>query len=387
MKKVLLLGGSHRDIPLIQAAKELGYFVITLANKSEYIGHSYADKFYMIDFKNLEAVEQIIKEENIRDILPGCGESSYMSTVLLANKLNIGNFDSPHVAQLVHNKWKFKEFCLANDISTPKGFFYNSTHTLPNIDYPVMIKPTQLSGGNGVAVVNNAEELTNSLLKTKKISDEVFIEDHIEGELIAYSIFLQNQKIIYSFSGKDENGINPYLITTAYPISLQKDVEKRIVLDIEKIAKKLHLVDGMFHLQIIIKDKTPYIIDVTRRIPGDLYPMLIEYCDKVEYSKAVVKAYLGEALNHEFVHKQETREFFIRYVVMPRENGIFKELHINEKLQNNIFYRLNLLKPNKPINDYLHTQIEIVFLQSISNQILPKLPTLIYPRLRSKYDE
>ena len=41
MKKVLILGGSHRDIPLIKASQELGYFVITLGDRDYYMGHEY----------------------------------------------------------------------------------------------------------------------------------------------------------------------------------------------------------------------------------------------------------------------------------------------------------------------------------------------------------
>ena len=48
MKKVLILGGSHRDIPLIKASQDLGYFVITLGNKDYYLGHNYSNKAYKI---------------------------------------------------------------------------------------------------------------------------------------------------------------------------------------------------------------------------------------------------------------------------------------------------------------------------------------------------
>ena len=33
MKKLLIAGGSHADIPLIQAAKQLGYHVATSAHR------------------------------------------------------------------------------------------------------------------------------------------------------------------------------------------------------------------------------------------------------------------------------------------------------------------------------------------------------------------
>ena len=57
MKKILILGGSHRDIPLIKASQDLGYFVITLGNKDYYLGHNYSNKAYKINFNDLEKDE------------------------------------------------------------------------------------------------------------------------------------------------------------------------------------------------------------------------------------------------------------------------------------------------------------------------------------------
>ena len=74
MKKILILGGSHRDIPLIKASQDLGYFVITLGNKDYYLGHNYSNKAYKINFNYLEKVKEIINKEDIDYILPGSGE-------------------------------------------------------------------------------------------------------------------------------------------------------------------------------------------------------------------------------------------------------------------------------------------------------------------------
>ena len=43
MKKMLLLGGSHAEIPMIQAAKKMGYYVITSGNQVDGLGHPYGD--------------------------------------------------------------------------------------------------------------------------------------------------------------------------------------------------------------------------------------------------------------------------------------------------------------------------------------------------------
>jgi biotin carboxylase len=387
MKKVLILGGSHRDIPLIKASQELGYYVITLGNRDYYLGHNYSDKSYKISFNNLEAVREILKNEKIDYIIPGSGEESYLNTVSLAHELTIGNFDTLETAKLVHNKWKFKNFCLANEISTPKGFFYNQhSNNSIDLDFPIVVKPTNLSGGRGVEVVHNNDELQSALKSSFNVSNEIFLEEFIDGKLIAYSIFLKNQKIKYGFLGEDATYLNPFLITSAYPTTIKDKTLEKLQNDIEKLAQLLKLVDGMFHLQILIKNEIPYIIDVTRRIPGDLYPYLIEYCDGVEYGKAVVKGYTTGEIDDEFEKQNEKQNFIIRHCVMPSENGIYEGIVIDASIQDKIIHRLNLVEEGYTIENYLATQIAIVFikLDEKNDKIIKNINTLIYPKVSTK---
>jgi len=364
MKKILILGGSHRDIPLIKASQELGYYVITLGDRDYYLGHKYSNQACKINFNDLDKIRELIKNENIDYIIPGSGEESYLNTVLLANELHIGNFDTLETAKLVHNKWQFKEFCLQNEISTPKGFFYTpDSDDKIDLEFPIVVKPTNLSGGRGVEVVYDEVQLENALKNTQNISNEIFLEEFIDGKLIAYSIFLKEQKILYGFLGEDRAYLNPYLIASAYPTTLPSEALLRLQNDIEKLAQLLKLVDGMFHLQVLIKNNIPYIIDVTRRIPGDLYPYLIEYCDGVEYSKAVVKAYTTGQINDEFEHKNENQNFIIRHCVMPTQNGIYESIKIDSSLEEKILLNFSLIEPKYQITNYLNTQLAIIFIK------------------------
>lgn len=381
MKKILLLGGSHRDIPLIKAAQNLGYYVITLGDKNYYIGHKYSNKVYLIDFNNLDEIRKIIIKENIEFLLPGCGEESYINTVKLSHEFHMGNFDSLEVAQLLHNKWSFKNFCLKNNISTPYGIYYDGNLDSMTINYPLVVKPTNLSGGRGVQTVYNKEELEKALSVTQEFSEEVFLEEFIDGQLIAYSIFLKNKKIFYSFLGDDISYLNKYLITTAYPININAKVKKILEDEITKLATLLNLVDGMFHFQVLIKNNRPYIIDITRRIPGDLYPYLIEYNDNIEYSKAVVQAYTTGDISDCYLEKTPSNYMFIRHCIMPNKNGLYTNLFIDNIIKDKIIYQLNLIKLNTVIETYLQSQIAIVFIKidKTEKDVINNLNKLIYP--------
>jgi len=135
----------------------------------------------------------------------------------------------------------------------------------------------------------------------------------------------------------------------------------------------------MFHAQLIIKNDIPYLIDVTRRIAGDLYPDLIERCNGIEYSKAVVESYTTGNITQNLLATQE--QFIIRHVVMPSQNGTYKELFISEKIKKSIIYRFNLLNEGEDVEDFLHTQVTIVFIKG--REFLKDLNSLIYPIIKS----
>jgi len=370
MKKVLILGGSHRDIPLIETLQKLNYYVITLGDRDYYIGHKFSDKYYKINFNDLKSIENIINKEKIDYIISGSGEESLYNSALLAHKFNLGNYDKLETIKLVHNKYLFKQFCIENNILVPKG-----SQNYKNLDFPIIIKPQTLSGGRGVKVVYNEEELLEELEYSKQFSEKILFEEFIEGEILAYSIIIKNQKILYEFLAKDKTYLNPYLISTA---STYEDDISSLKQDVEKIIKKLKLVDGAFHLQVIKKDNKLYIMDVTRRIAGDLFPYLIECSDKVNYTEMVLKAYMGL----DFDVKKDKKNYVIRHCVMPKTNGIY------QGLESEIEYclRLDLAKKGDKIIDNIHTHTNILLFKfktyNEMNNILNNINNLVYAKIK-----
>ena len=68
MKKILILGGSENQLPLIKSAKELGYQVILCDYSDNAIGKKYADIFYCVSTLDKEAVLKVAEKEKIDGI-------------------------------------------------------------------------------------------------------------------------------------------------------------------------------------------------------------------------------------------------------------------------------------------------------------------------------
>ena len=69
-KKLLIAGGGYADIPLINAAKDLGYYVITSGNRPDELGHKESDEYRYADFSEPETMLELAKALKIDAICP-----------------------------------------------------------------------------------------------------------------------------------------------------------------------------------------------------------------------------------------------------------------------------------------------------------------------------
>ena len=74
MDSVLITGGSHAEIPLIESIHKLGYQVISTGLNQSGLGHLEADRYIKGDFSDNKFVEQIAKENHVVGIVSGCND-------------------------------------------------------------------------------------------------------------------------------------------------------------------------------------------------------------------------------------------------------------------------------------------------------------------------
>ena len=118
-KKLMVLNGSHSDLPLILRGNKLGFEVITLGNDSSLIGHTYADKHIDIDYSNEEDVCECARYEKIDYICSCANGLGIFSACYTAEKLGLPGHDSYEVCYILHHKDKFKDFVRKYNVLSP----------------------------------------------------------------------------------------------------------------------------------------------------------------------------------------------------------------------------------------------------------------------------
>ena len=162
MKKVLLLCTSHNDLGLVRALRKMGYYIIATGNKADLPGQVWVDQFIQADYSDKELILSIAREEKIDAICPCCNDFGVYTAAYVAEQMGLPGYDSYEVTCTLHNKHRFKEFALENDILTPRSQIFQTREAaraaLGEMTFPVIIKPTDASAGNGIHKASDMQE-------------------------------------------------------------------------------------------------------------------------------------------------------------------------------------------------------------------------------------
>jgi biotin carboxylase len=382
MKRLLYLGGSHSDIPLIMAARELGFYVITTGNKADDLGHKYANQYEECDYSDKEAVLELAKRLKVEYLCPCCNDFSMISCSYVAEKLSIPFFDPLQVTETIHHKDKFREFCMGHNFPVPKSRSFTDIDSaiegFKSFSLPVIVKPIDLTGGKGVARIDQLNDAPKLIQKAFEMSKQkkVVIEEFIEGTNHGLSTFIINKKVAFYFYDDEHYYLNKYLVSGAScPSSVSEDVIERLCKNFQEMATLLDLKDGIFHCQFILKDNTPFITEICRRPPGDLYVKLVEYATGVRYSNYIIRAFTGVGLND--ISHRKADGFITRHCIMCSKPGKIKEITFAKDIKDNIFDSLYLLSIGDTIHDHLNQKVGIVFIRYSSlKEMQDKVPYL-----------
>ena len=383
---MLLLGGGHAEIPLIQAAQSLGWYVITTGNAREGLGHPYADKNVFADFSDKDAMLELAKSEGVQAVCSGCNDFALLSTVYVCEKLGLPGHDSYATSLEIHHKDKYRALATRLGIPTPRALVVRSAAdfetAIAQLTFPIIVKPVDLTGGKGIHRAANADEARvaykDACSRTRQ--DHIVVEEFVQGSNHGFSAMLVKGKVAFAFSDNEQYYINKYMVSGANPPSTSSDKTLAMLREYsERIAQELHLVDGILHIQYIERaDGTPVIIEICRRPPGDLYIKFVKYATGIDYPKFIVLAETGEDISG--IADVPTQGFWLRHCIMadiqagdtlvtsdtsPASDkqcqGIVRDVTFAPEIQGNIVEKFLWYKPGEVITDKLTYKAGIVF--------------------------
>lgn len=390
-KKILIAGGGYADIPLIKAAKSLGFYVITSGNRPEELGHTFSDEYHAEDFSDKEAMLALANRLKVGAICPCCNDFSALTCAYVAENLQLPGYDSYKSSLVLHHKDLYRKFAIENSIPSPKAVgTENEQEAIKALDtflFPIIIKPVDLTGGKGIQRVDSRTQaiiaLKDAFYRSK--AKRVVLEEFLSGSHHGFTAILRSKKIAFYFADNEIYYLNKYMVSGANtPTLAPNSTINELIFQTEKIATLLQLKDGIFHVQFILRDNKPVIVEICRRPPGDLYVNLVKYATGVDYPKWIVKTFAGlgcEELNHSSV-----KGYYLRHCVMSDRAGTVTDVVFSPQIQHKIIDSMMWWKKGDQIEDIMTQKLGIVFLRFDSKEqmleLSSKMQSLIKPIIK-----
>lgn len=374
MKKALLLCASHNDLGLIRALRELGYYIIVTGGIKGQPGEKLCDKYIKADYSDKELILSIAQNENIDAIVQCCNDFGVYTAAYVAEKLGLPGYDSYETTLTLHNKDKFKQFAFEHKLLSPiaSGFsdINDALAYVKSVSYPIIIKPTDLSAGNGISRANNIVEAEQSikLAFEKSRNKRIVIEPFIEGTQHGFCTFLKNKKVVAVCSNNEYSFINRYRVEIdTFPADNYAEVKDILIEQIEYVARTLNLCDGIFHLQYIYDGKQPQILEVMRRILGNMYHVPGNLQSGIDWEYWETRTRCGLSLET-FPENMPSAGFYAYKSLMATRNGIIDKIEIPDSLKPYMVSEFMLMSQGDAITDYMKQVAGFLFLQFSSQK-------------------
>lgn len=335
----MLLGGIHYLLPVIKAAHEQGYYVITADNVPDNVAHKHSDEYVNVSIVDKEAVLAEAQRRQIDGIIsfgvdPGVEAAAYVQEQM--HLPSMGLYESVRILQ---NKDLFRAFLRDNGFNVPEARGYSSLEgALRDTDwlhFPMIVKPTDSAGSKGVTCVDSMAEYEKAVRYAfdKSIKGNIIVEQYLEKVGCSSdtdSFLLDGQFCFMSFNAQrfDVDAANPYAPSAYTWPSTFPEHEAYLTSELQRLMDLLHMQTSVFNIETrIATDGKPYIMECTPRGGGNRLCEMLRYATGVDMITAQVRAAVGDSV--EGVEQKPYNGHWAEIILHAPKAGRFAGLAIN----------------------------------------------------------
>lgn len=318
MKTIAIIGASYLQLPIVLKAKEMGLRVICFMWDKEAVCKEYADKFYPLSVIEKEEILKVCQLEKI-DAITSIASDLVVPTInYVADKMGLVSNPMKY-SDITTNKYLMRQCFADNNIPSPKFAIADemNTHSICGFHFPLIVKPTDRSGSQGVEKVLDLVMLDRAIARAKSISFEkrAIVEEFITGrEISIESISYQGKHYILQITDKVTTGA-PYFVELEHhqPSSLSALVKEQMKQIVLKALNALHIVNGASHSELKITENNEIkVIEIGARMGGDFIGSdLVQLSTGYDFVRGVIEVALGEFTEPKFTQYKYSGVYFL----------------------------------------------------------------------------
>jgi biotin carboxylase len=327
----IVLGGTNPHKGLIKKLKLRGYYTLLIDYLPNPPAASESDEHIQESTLDTEKVLKICQERKANLVIASCVDQANITASFVSEKLDLPRPYSSKLASMIGNKISMKQkmyhhgIPTANFVTVKKGEKAN----IKDLEFPLVVKPSDTNGSKGVRKVENVNELNIALPVAVELSreKEAIIERFIEGDEIGIDCFIDHQEAHVLSTHKKrkpflKDGSVIFSIGSISPPPLTVSQNAQIAEVANKIANAFGFKNTPLLIQAIINEDEINVVEFAPRIGGGLNFRKIELFTGFD----ILNASIDSFLNLPVTVKTRKPDFYYSENHLYTCEGIFGEI-------------------------------------------------------------
>ncbi|WP_214483796.1 ATP-grasp domain-containing protein [Bacillus sp. SM2101] len=239
----------------------------------------------------IDVVKEYMTKNNVefKAVVPGL-EYGTPAATRLAREIGLKN-SGIKKEEILNDKLLFRNHCEKHGIPQPWYKKVKNSEEIRKLfsGAPIVLKPSNKQGSLGVVKITNNSEIESSweeVLSTdegihranREMSTNYIIEECIFGEEISTEVFVQNGEILFvNYTDKlVSSGRYSVELGHIVPSSQPDKSKEELLFNINKLVSTLGFENGVMHIEWIINENGPRVIECAGRPAGDYIFNLID---------------------------------------------------------------------------------------------------------------
>ena len=284
-KKVLVLGSGpirigqgiefdYCSVHSVWALRRLGYEAIIANNNPETVSTDFdtSDRLY---FEPLTAddVRAIIENEKPDGCICQFGGQTAIKLIKAVSDMGVPIFGtSADMVDAAEDRERFDAILEECEIKRPNGSTVFTTEeavaTANELSYPVLVRPSYVLGGQGMAIVYNDQEMVEYMRIINLVEQEhpILVDKYLRGVELEVDAVCDGKDILIPgiMEHLERAGVHSGDSISIFPAYIPNHVRDTIVEYTRRLALSLHVI-GLVNIQFILFNDEVYVIEVNPR--------------------------------------------------------------------------------------------------------------------------
>lgn len=302
MTTLAVLGGADGAITTLVTARRLGLRTICIDARTDAPAVGYADEFLNVSTRDVERMAARLRQRtDLAGVVSPASDVNLPAQYHLAERLGLPNGLSPQALRASVDKGYFRALC--DDLGQPGPLFVQGTPDVvmaaaPSLRFPVMVKPTDSSGGRGISLCPSADRLDAAVAAAVaySASSVVIVEEFLDGDHYAVEAVVADGRIVLFGLGARRLTAPPHFVTVQHTMpGGDADLIRRCRAAMDRIVAALEYPWGSLNADLLVdRAGRVVVIEMGARLGGNGSAELLGLVHGVDVTAAYVTTAIGE---------------------------------------------------------------------------------------------